>query len=464
MARRQRTWLIDPAGPEVAWLCLSEEDDRVRIIDAGVERGAETPALAFARLSERASKTHNRPGEVVVLVPPERLAARSLQVGRLSGQRLRQAVSFEITEALGMEESGLCWDVLGEGQDEVCWLAARRMDLDDILEALPPAFTEVSQVVPGLVAGLAVSTAALSLSGPVAYVVSRAATLSVAIRTESQIAASRTVAVREADNSAEGRARLASRELPRLLLYAEEQHPEINLRVCVVVGLQAGAVAEAIRFPGIDVREVHLETIVDVPELRVADTVQLEEAHTELLGVTWSRATRRALPNLLPMERRIPDLATVDMVLRRQKSYFAAAAMLVMLCVGMAAGGRWLWADAVDLRADQAEALLADMSVLRDEESGLREVINRRVPFADFFMTLSKDLPESVTFEDATFDLDGRVNIKGKAGGNTEAKQVLELLNGTEIFSELKTRRTANEEKGFTFEIEGTLKAAKKKR
>lgn len=463
MAKRQVTFIIDPGGAP-AWLCVSEQDGETRVIDAGVEREAGTLKEALTHLSTRAAKQHYRPGEVVLLLPPERLACRSLPIGEVRGERLRQAVRFEVSEALGMQESDLCWDIIGEGGREVCWLAARRVDVDEVLESMPTPLQDVSAVVPGLVAGLGLSLATLGLTGPIAYVVSRPGSLSVAVRNESQLVGARTVLVHTSDDSMENRAKIATRELQRMLLYTEEQHPELDVRHGAIAGLDATQLAETIRCPGLQLREVELDAICALPGLRVLDAVRLEEIHAELLAVAWCRMKMKKLPDFLPVELRLPELASTKTVLRKQRTAIALVAGLALAMLTIASVGPWLWAAAVEERVDEAKALLSDMDALQDEERGLREVLKGRVGYGDFFAQLSEKLPESVTLLDAAFDLDGNVNIKGKASGNEEAKKVETILRETGIFSEMRPRRTAKEEKGFIFEMEGKLKAGRKKK
>ncbi len=249
-----------------------------------------------------------------------------------------------------------------------------------------------------------------------------------------------------------------------MLLYTEEQHPELDVRHGAVSGMDAARLAETIRCPGLQLREVDLDAICATRGLRVLDTVQLEETHTELLAVTWCRLEKKKLPDFLPAELRLPELASTKTVLRKQRAALALVAVLALAMLAIATVGPGLWAAAVVERVDEAKALLSDMDVLRDEERGLREILARRVGYGDFLAQLSEKLPESVTLMDATFDLKGNVHIKGKAGGNEEAQKVETILRETGIFTDIRPRRTAKEEKGFIFEMEGKLKAGEKKR
>ena len=133
-----------------------------------------------------------------------------------------------------------------------------------------------------------------------------------------------------------------------MLLYTEEQHPELDVRHGAVSGMDAARLAETIRCPGLQLREVDLDAICATRGLRVLDTVQLEETHTELLAVTWCRLEKKKLPDFLPAELRLPELASTKTVLRKQRAALALVAVLALAMLAIATVGPGLWAAAVD--------------------------------------------------------------------------------------------------------------------
>ncbi len=470
MARRQTTWLIEPAGSRISWLCLAEVDGRTRIVDAGELDNQESFADSFQELTDRAAHLHLRPGDVYLLAPSERLACRTLRVGKLVGEKLRQAVQFEVSElgmevgeALGTGDAALCWDVLGEGEEDVCWLAIRRTDVDDVLGALPPLFSDVTGMVAGIEAGLELARLAAGVPGSMALVMSRKGSLSFAIRNNTRLVATRTVNI-HAEDTPENRIGIIRRELQRLLLYTEEEHPDLDIGICVVAGDGASEIAANLQIGRMEIRVAGKAEIQAAAGIPFADTVETGDSHTELLGAAWFLQSKRYLPELLPYERRIPELVPAGVVFRQQRKWFAAAVFFLILSAGIAAGGNWMWADIVDTRVQKAEPLLTDMHILKVQESGFREILRCRVEYADFFTKLTDQLPENITLQDATFDLDGRVNIKGKAKNNGDAERVQKILMETGIFDEIKPRRTTSENNSIVFEMEGTLKAGRKRK
>jgi Tfp pilus assembly protein PilN len=442
--------------------------------EEGLE-GERQTALRQAASAVWARTSHSwfeRP-DLFLLFPDSRVTSRYLEIPSDDPERVRNVISFEVSEEIQLPVEEITWDYLRFSKSStgtrVLWLATRKSSVEEMLGVLPPDLPPVTVVTPALVGSATLATPAIQAKANQAAIVidlqAHAATL--LVQDEQGVFYTRSVTAGGAEDSevpSDGSGDLArnlSREVTRTYIYARQRFESLLIKRVLVMGEESESLARELKPPpGLDIETLDHVRALETLGLSKEDAARVPREAASLVAAASRRLTGQdRFPNFAPTVAVGPFSKTLQTLAGAVGGRFVVvAALLLALCVGTAVGAGVWRRNAVEARQAKTTDLLKKVKRLQQEEKILREIQKERVAFSRMFMDFADRIPENITLANISLDLQTKFTMKGKAQSNQDVDSLVKILQEMRYFRDVTVQKTAFEKEGFVFYIEGKIR------
>ncbi|MFH1738184.1 MAG: PilN domain-containing protein [bacterium] len=433
----------------------------------------ETLREALSSIWDRTAHSWIEQPEAFLLFPDSRVTSRYLEIPSTDPERIRNVISFEVSEEIQLPLEEIVWDHLPFSESEsgtrVLWLAARKSSLSEILDELPPDYPPPAVITPALVGSAVLAKPSIKEEKNQAGIVLDLQTTSATLLVQNVegVFYARSIAVGTVDevgSPAEDMpdmARNLSREITRTYSYARQRFKTLAIQRVLIAGFNSESLAREIAPPrGLKVESLDHIAALEALGLSRKDASRVPNESASLVASAVQRlAHRDRIPNFAPpvaagqISKSLGKLAGVV-----SGRFLVVAAVLLALCVGTAVGSSVWRRSAIDARQAKTTDLLKKVRDLQHEQKTLREIQKERVNFSTMFMDLAEQIPENITISDIHFDLRTKFTMKGTAQSNQDVDKLIKILQEMHYFRDVTVQKTAFEQQSLVFQIEGKIR------